>query len=116
MRTPRPLPAGARERLAALLKEAQTKSEYQRVQCLWLRAVLDLSAAESAHVLGWQASSVRPLHSRYWRHGEAVFKDKPRACRPHQNLTLAQEQALLASFFEPAQAGQAPTLASLRSA
>jgi transposase len=110
------LPAGATERWAVLLKEAQTKAEYQRVQCLWLRAALGLSAAEIAHALGWQVSSVRQLHSRYLRQGEAILQSKPHACRPHQNLMLAQEQELLASFFEQAPAGQVPTVASIRSA
>ena len=31
MRTPVPLPEGAAERLAALLKEAKSKAEYQRI-------------------------------------------------------------------------------------
>jgi transposase len=95
MRTPRSLPAGATERLAGLLKEAQTKSHYQRVQWLWLRAALGLSATEIAHALGWQASSVRPLQAQYLRHGEAVLQGKPHTCRPHQNFTLTEEQELL---------------------
>ncbi len=36
----RPLPEGTVERLAPLLKQALSKAEYQRVQCLWLRATL----------------------------------------------------------------------------
>jgi hypothetical protein len=48
MRTPQPLPEGAAERLAAMLKEAKNKAEYQRIQCVWLRAALGLAAAQIA--------------------------------------------------------------------
>jgi hypothetical protein len=56
-------PEGAVERLAPLLEQAQTKAEYQRIQAVWLRATLGLSAPQIAQALGWQAPSVRPLHS-----------------------------------------------------
>ena len=52
MRTPRPLPTGAGERLAARLKEAKSQAEYQRLQCVWLRAALGLGAAPIARALG----------------------------------------------------------------
>jgi hypothetical protein len=39
-----PLPEGTIERLAPLLKEAHSKAEYQRIQCVWLRAQLQLSS------------------------------------------------------------------------
>jgi hypothetical protein len=48
-------PEGAVERLASLLQQAPTKAEYQRVQAVWLRAALGLSAPEIAQVVGWQA-------------------------------------------------------------
>jgi hypothetical protein len=35
MRTPQLLPEGAAERLAALLKAAKNKAEYQRIPCVW---------------------------------------------------------------------------------
>ncbi len=38
MRPPRPFPEGTLERLQQGLKEARNKAEFQRVQCLWLRA------------------------------------------------------------------------------
>ena len=72
MRTPRPLPDGAAERLAAMLKEAKSKADYQRIQCVWLRAALGLGAAQIAVALGWQVGSVRQVHSDYLRQGEAV--------------------------------------------
>jgi len=54
----RPLPDGAAERLAPLLKEARSKAEYQRVQCVWLRATLGLNSRQVAEAL-WAGRRVR---------------------------------------------------------
>ena len=99
MRTPQPLPEGAAERLAALLKEAKDKAEYQRIQCVWLRAALGLRAAQIATALGWQ------VHSDYLRPGEAVLPSKPAGGRHRQNLTIEQEKELLLPFLAQAEAG-----------
>src|SRR3954468_14324998 len=98
MRTPQPLPDGAAERLAAMLNEAKSKADYQRIQCVWLRAALGLRAAQIAAALGWQVGSVRQLHSGYLRQGEAVLWGKPSGGRHRQNLTREQEQELLTPF------------------
>jgi transposase len=105
MRTPRPLPEGAAERLAALLKEAHSKAEYQRIQCVWLRAALGLRAPQIATALGWQVGSARQVHSDYLRHGEAVLRSKPAGGRHRQNLTMEQEKELLLPFLQQAEAG-----------
>ena len=105
MRTPRPLPTGAAERLAAMLKEAKSRAEYPRIQCVWLRAALGLGAAQIATALGWQVGSVRQVHSDYLRQGEAVLQDKPSGGRHRQNLTIEQEKALLAPFLPQAADG-----------
>jgi hypothetical protein len=52
MGTPQPLPEGTAERLAAMLKGAKNKAEYQRIQCVWLRAALGLPASQIATALG----------------------------------------------------------------
>src|SRR4051794_41477063 len=72
MRTPNPLPTEAIDELAALRQQCRTSAEYRRVECVWLRAALGLSAAQIATVLGWQVSSVYDLHWRYRRGGGAA--------------------------------------------
>ena len=116
MRTPRPLPEGAAERLAALLKEAKSKAEYQRIQCVWLRAALGLGAAQIAAALGWQVGSVRQVHSDYLRQGEAVLRSRPSGGRYHQNLTVEQEKELLLPFLEQAGAGGVLVVAPVQAA
>jgi transposase len=116
MRTPQPLPEGTAERLAVMLKEAQSKAEYQRMQCLWLRAALGLRAAQIATALGWQVGSVRQLHSDYLRPGEAVLRSKPSGGRHGQNLTIEQEKELLLPFLEQAEAGGVLVVAPVQAA
>jgi transposase len=116
MRTPRPLPEGAAERLAAMLKEAKNKAEYQRIQCVWLRAALGLRAAQIATALGWQVDSVRQVHSDYLRQGEAVLRSKPSGGRHRQNLTIEQEQELLFPFLQQAEAGGVLVVAPVQAA
>lgn len=105
MRPPRPFPEGMLERLQLALKEARTKSQFQQVQCLWLRAALGLNANQIAQALGWQASSVRRLQARYWREGEALWQRRTRGGRRHQNLTLAEERRLLKDRLARAERG-----------
>jgi transposase len=116
MRTPRPLPEGAAERLAALLKEANSKADYQRIQCVWLRAALGLRAAQIAIALGWQVGSVRQVHSDYLRQGEAVLRGKPLGGRHRQNLTSEQEKELLLPFLEQAETGGVLVIAPVQAA
>jgi transposase len=102
----RPLPEGTIERLAPLLKQARSKAEYQRVQCVWLRATLGMSSRRIAEVVGWQASSVRHVQARYFERGEEALRDQPHGGRHHAHLTREEEQALLAPFLERAGQGE----------
>ena len=105
MRTPKPLPEGAYENLAKDLKLAKTKGEFQRVQCLWLRASLGLSADLVATAIGWHPGSVRKLQARYLREGEAVLRGTGRGGRYYQNLTLEDERQLLQEFLAQSEKG-----------
>jgi transposase len=105
MRTPSPFSAEDIEELAALLPQCRTSAEYRRVECVWLRATLGLSAAPIATVLGWHVSSVYDLHSRYLREGITVLEGPGRGGRHRQNLSLMQERKLLAQFGETAAQG-----------
>ena len=72
---------------------------------VWLRAALDLPAAQIATALGWQASSVRQVHSDSLRQVEAALRSKPFGGRHRQNLTVEQEKELLLPFLEQAAVG-----------
>lgn len=107
------MPEGAVERLAPLLKEAHSKAEYQRMQCVWLRATWGWSSGQIAEALGWQASSVRHVQARYLPQGEEALRDKPQGGRPQAHLTAAEEQDLLAPFLAKAAQGEVVVAAPL---
>ena len=104
------IPEGAVEQLSQWLRGAPSKAEYQRIQCVWLRAALALSAPQIATALGWTASHVRHVQAAYWRQGEAALRDKPKGGRHHAHLSAADERALLAPFLAQAEAGHVATL------
>lgn len=92
-------------RLAERLKVAQSHSEYQRIQCVLIRATLGSSASEIAQLLGWSRATVHVIHSRWAKEGEAIFDLGGRGGRHHQHLSIEQEAQLLAPFVAQANAG-----------
>lgn len=103
-------------RLAERLKRASSHAEYQRIQCVLIRATLGSSAAQIAQLLGWSTATVHVLHSRWAREGDSVFDVRPRGGRHHQYLTPAQEAQLLAPFARRAEAGGMLTVAEIQRA
>lgn len=83
------------DRLAERLKRASTHAEYQRIQCVLIRATLGSTAAQIAQVLGWSTATVHVIHSRWAKEGDAIFELRGRGGRHHQYLSIEQEQALL---------------------
>jgi transposase len=104
------------ERLAERLKRANSHSEYQRIQCVLIRATLGSSASEIAQLLGWSTATVHVMHSRWAKEGEAIFDVRSRGGRHHQYLTPEQEQELLAPFVQRAQAGGMLTVSEVQQA
>ena len=91
--------------LADWLKRASSHAEYQRIQCVLIRATLGGSAAQIAQLLGWSTATVHVIHSRWAKEGDALFDLHARGGRRHQHLSAAQEDRLLAPFTAKAQAG-----------
>jgi len=102
--------------LADRLKRASSHSEYQRIQCVLIRATLGSSAAQIAQLLGWSTATVHVLHSRWAKEGEAIFELKARGGRNHQHLSAEQECVLLAPFIERAKAGGMLNVAEIQQA
>ncbi|MDM0117815.1 winged helix-turn-helix domain-containing protein [Variovorax sp. J22R133] len=104
------------ERLAERLKQASTHAEYQRIQCVLIRATLGSSAAQIAELLGWSTATVHVMHSRWSKEGDAIFDLRGRGGRHHQHLTPEQELQLLAPFVQRAEAGGMLTVAEIQQA
>jgi transposase len=103
-------------RLADRLKVADSLAQYQRIQCVLIRATLGSSAAQIAQLLGWSTATVHVMHSRWAKEGDAVFEVSARGGRRHQYLTVEQEEALLAPFAQRAKSGGMLSAAEIRRA
>ena len=103
-------------RLADRLKRARSHAEYQRIQCVLIRATLGSSAAEIAQLLGWSTATVHVLHSRWANEGDAVFDVHGRGGRRHEHLSAEQEAEVLAPFVERAKAGGMLKVAEIQQA
>ena len=104
------------EALKARLKQVKTIAEFQRIQCVLLRATLDCSASEIAQVLGWATVTVHIAHSRWAKEGEAFFEIKGKGGRRYQNLTEEEEAEVLAPFLGQATAGNVLKVADIQTA
>jgi len=104
------------ERLAERLKTAQSHSEYQRIQCVLLRATLGSTAAQIAQVLGWATATVHVMHSRWAKEGDAIFDVRRRGGRHRQHMTAEQESAFLVPFTQQAKAGGVLSAAEIQRA
>ncbi len=104
------------ERLAERLKRANSHSEYQRIQCVLIRATLGSTAAQIAQLLGWSTATVHVIHSRWAKEGDVIFDLRGRGGRRHQHLSAEQEQQLLAPFISRAEAGGMLNVAEIQQA
>ena len=102
--------------LAERLKKAEGKPEFQRIQCILLRATLGASAKDIAQVVGWTTGTVRVMHSHYAKEGDDFFEIAHRGGRHRQNMTLEAESRFLAPFFERAKAGGILTVSEIKAA
>lgn len=106
MRPQRPISEKAKESLGELLKETKTKSDFRRVQCIWLRAAFAMSSDEVALAVGFSPATVKKLWSQYFSGGEEVLIGQGRGGRRRANLSLEEEQKLLVHFFDKAESGE----------
>jgi len=105
MRPPKQIPEQDRMALKEMLKSARTKADFQRVQCLWLRAELGLNSTHVAAAVGFTKGTVRVIQARYFAEGKASLIGEGRGGRWHQYLTTEEEEELLKGFFEKAREG-----------
>jgi len=89
------LPEGSRQKLLAALRKARTKGQYRLVLCLWLREVLRMNSRQVALALDMSTSGVKNVWWHYRQKGEALFKERGRGGRRHQNLSLKAEREFL---------------------
>lgn len=103
-------------RLANGLKHADSHSQYQRIQCVLIRATLGSSAAQIAELLGWSTATVHVMHSRWAKEGDSIFEMRGRGGRHHQHLSAEEEALVLAPFIAQARSGGMLKVAQIQQA
>lgn len=91
--------------LERLLKNATSRSQMQRIQCVLLRARQGMSSEDVARSVGWSPGWVRQVWSAYLQSGTASLVCQVRGGRRRSNLTVLQERELVGRFVDQARAG-----------
>ncbi len=104
----------AKESLRLLLKKIQNKSDFQRAQCVWLRAELGFDANLTAKITGWSPGTVKRIWSNYLKKGEAALYGVGRGGRRRNNLTYQEEKIFLEDFFKKTALGESIPVADIK--
>ena len=87
----------------------------QRIQMVLLRESA-MTQPAIAEAMGVSLSTVNRAHMAYDRGGFKALKSKPNGGRKHENMTPAEEKALLARFAKAAGAGEMLNVHDLKAA
>jgi transposase len=87
----------------------------QRIQMVLLRES-GMTQPSIAAAMGMSLSTVNRAHMAYDSGGLAALKSKPSGGRKRENMTLAEEKALLARFAHAAGAGELLNIHDLKTA
>jgi transposase len=102
-------------RLKTALHWKIPSAQRQRIQMVLLRES-GMTQPAIAQCLGVSLSTVNRAHMAYDAGGIKALKPKPNGGRKHENMTLAQEKALLARFARRAGAGEMLNIHDLKAA
>lgn len=102
--------------LKQLLSSAKKRSDFQRIQCVWLRAELNMKAEMVAKITQLKPSTVRKIWSTYQREGETALFEKNRGGRRNFHLSRDEEMLFLEPFFKKAALGTPLNISEIKEA
>ena len=86
------------------LKETTTKSDFQRLQCLWIREIRpELTAEDVAEIVLLSKSSVWRIHAGALKNKELIYLEDKRGGRYRQNMSILEEENILKPFLKKAE-------------
>jgi transposase len=91
-----------RKTLRDLLTTTKKRSNFQRIQCVYLRAEMNMKADMVAKITQLKPGTVRKIWSTYLREGITALFEKNRGGRRNYNLTKDEEMLFLEPFFKKA--------------
>jgi transposase len=101
--------------LKTALRSKIPAAQRQRIQMVLLRES-DMTQLAIAAAMGVSLSTVNRAHMAYDRGGIKALKPKPIGGRQRENMTLSEEEALLARFGRAAGAGEMLNIHDLKAA
>lgn len=116
MKTPTFADHTARSALKKLLSSTKKKSDFQRVQCIWLRIEFNMKASMVAKITGLQPGTVRKIWSSFAKEGEKSLIGKDRGGRRNSHLSKEEEKLFLTPFFKKAEKGKVLIVAEIKDA
>jgi transposase len=102
-------------RLKTVLRWKIPAAQRQRIQMVLLRES-GMAQPAIAAAMGVSLSTVNRAHMAYAHGGINALKPKPNGGRKHENISLAEEKALLARFAKAAGAGEMLNIHDLKAA
>ena len=102
-------------RLRTALRWKIPAAQRQRIQMVLLRES-GMAQPAIAAAMGVSLSTVNRSHMAYDQGGIKALKPKPNGGRNHENMTLAEEKALLARFAKAAGAGEMLNIHDIKAA
>ena len=106
---------GQIRRLKTALRWKGHPEQRQRIQMVLLRES-GMAQPSIAEAMGVSLSTVNRAHMAYDHGGLKALKRKPSGGRKRENMTLAEEKALLARFAKAAGAGEMLNICDLKAA
>lgn len=106
----------SRNSIKNLLSTTKKKSDFQRIQCLWLRMEFNMSAIEISKVTNLKPGTVRKIWSLYRRKGTDGILCKDKGGRKHAYMTLEEEKLFLSPFLIKAEQDGTLIAADLKTA
>jgi transposase len=106
---------GQIRRLKTALRWKGHPEQRQRIQMVLLRES-GMTQPSIAEAMGVSLSTVNRAHMAYDHGGLKALKRKPSGGRKRENMTLAEEKALLARFAKAAGAGEMLNICDLKAA
>lgn len=109
-------PEGTTERLEKILRQAKTSNEIKRIQCILLRARDDQDNTTIAKIVGYSEDSIKNIHSRFLKFGEACLMDKKKGGRFRAHMTKVMEEEILSSCEKEGTSGGILEISSIKKA
>lgn len=102
--------------LQELLLTTKKRSDFQRVQCVYLRAEMNMKAEMVAKITQLKPGTVRKIWSAFLREGTVVLFEKNRGGRRNSYLTKDEEMLFLEPFFRKAALGTPLDVSEIKNA